>query len=59
MKISILDTETTGLDTKTGKVIEVCIANFCTELNDVIDIRSWLLKSATDEEVKKIGRAHV
>lgn len=58
MKISILDTETTGLDTKTGKVIEVCIANFCTELNDVIDIRSWLLKSATDEEVKNTQRIH-
>lgn len=43
MKLSILDTETTGLDPRKDFLIEVAVVNFDTQIKDIIDCRSLVI----------------
>ena len=59
MIIKILDTETTGLSPKEGKLIEVAFAVFDTSLNDVISAKSFLVNdNVSEDEVNKTKHIH-
>lgn len=58
MKVTVIDTETTGLTKDTGKLIEVAIATFDLQVCDVIACSSQLIKGATEAEVKNTEYLH-
>lgn len=58
MKISIIDTETTGLTTETGKLIEVAMATFDLAQPNMIACVSGLIQGATEEEVQNTKHIH-
>lgn len=58
MIISIIDTETTGLDPKESELIEVAIVNYDTEINDIIGAMSFLIDCENKEAVKETTPIH-
>lgn len=58
MKISILDTETTGLNHQNDYMIEVAIVNFCTDEKQVVDAKSILILPEDPVAVEATQKIH-